>query len=122
MPFNTILDPIADVVIHEGHGLISDKEIRAELSACFGESGWTHHSLWDLRDASLKLLTAEQVHTLAELAKNYALKRAGMKNAWVATSCLDFGLCRMSEFFADGAGLQLGVFQDYDKAMAWIKA
>ena len=121
MPFKTILDKTQGVVIHEGHGLIRHEDILAELSICFGESGWVYHSLWDLRDASLKLLSTEQVRMLAEKAKEYAKKATGKKNAWVATSSLDFGLCRMSEMAADGAGLYLAVFHDFNEALNWIK-
>ena len=122
MPFTTILDHTLDLVVHEGHGLISHEEILVELTTCFGEAGWTHNSLWDLRDASLKLLTVDQVRSLAENAKAYAKKKTGKKNAWVACSPVDFGLCRMSEMIADGVGLYLGVFHDYDDAMNWIKS
>ena len=122
MPFKTVWDQTLDLVIHEGHGLITHEDIRVELSTCFGESGLVHHSLWDLRDASLSLLTAEQVRTLAEEAKAFAKKKTGKKNAWVATSISDFGLCRMSEMVADGAGLYLGVFHDFDDAMNWIRS
>lgn len=121
MPFKTIWSPEKDLVIHEGHGLITHEDILAELSSCFGESGWVSHSLWDLRDASLRLLTAEQVRELAETAKVFARKKAGKKNAWVATTPVDFGLCRMSEMNALGVGLTLGVFNDYRKAMDWIQ-
>ena len=122
MPFRTMLDHTLNLVIHEGHGLISHEKLRVERTSCFGLSGRTHNPLWDLRDASLKLLTAEQVRTLAEDAKAFAQKKTGKKNAWVATSPVDFGLCRMSEMVAAGAGLDLGVFKDFDKAMDWIKS
>jgi hypothetical protein len=101
VPFKTILCEKSDLVIHEGHGSISHEDISVELSTCFGESGWVCHSLWDLRDANLKLLTSEQVRALAEDAKVYAQKKTGKKNAWVASSPADFGLCRMSEIVAD---------------------
>ena len=122
MPFKTIQCETLDLVIHEGHGSISHEDIRAELSTCFGESGWVCHSLWDLRDANLQLLTAEQVVDLAKNAKAYAKKNTGKKNAWVATSPADFGLCLMSEMVAGGAGLHLGVFYDFDEAMTWIQS
>lgn len=122
MPFKTIQRETLDLVIHEGHGSISHEDIRAELSTCFGESGWVRHSLWDLRDANLTLLTSGQVVDLAKNAKAYAKKNTGKKNAWVATSPADFGLCRMSEMVADGSGLYLGVFYDFDEAMTWIQS
>lgn len=122
MPFKTIFCETSGLVIHEGHGAISHEDIRVELSACFGESGWIRHSLWDLRDANLKLLTNEQVVSLAENAKADARKNTGKKNAWVAASPADFGLCRMSEMVANGAGLRLSVFYDFDEAMAWLQS
>lgn len=122
MPFKTLFDPTHDLVIHEGHGLLSYEDIRVELFSCFGEAGWVYHSIWDLRDASLELLTAEEVRTLAENAMVYAKMETGKKNAWVATSAVDFGLCRMSEMFAEGSGLHLYVFQDFNDAIDWIKA
>lgn len=122
MPFKTIPHHALDLVIHEGHGSISYEEIHTELSTCLDDSGWVHHSLWDLRDACLNLLTTEQVFALAEHAKAQAMKKAGKKNAWVATSAVNIGLCRMSEIVADGSGLDLGVFQDFDEAMAWIQS
>lgn len=79
MSFKTRVDQELNLVIHEGHGLISYEDIRTELSSCFGDAGWVCHSLWDLRDASLDLLTAEQVVTLADNAKAYAKMETGKK-------------------------------------------
>ena len=44
----------------------------------------------------------------------------GKNNAWVAASAVDFGLYRMSEMFAEGSGLHLDVFQDFNDAIEWI--
>jgi hypothetical protein len=120
MPFETICVAESDLIIHEGHGSITFADIRAQLENCFGATGWSRHSLWDLRDANLRKLSAEEVRTLAEQATAFATIRSGKRNAWVATSPCDFGLCRMSEFLADDAGLCLGVFLDFEAAMNWI--
>ena len=122
MPFETKTDETNNLIVHVGHGLIVFVDIEQELLSCFGEAGWTRHSLWDLRDASLKLLSAEEVRTLAARAVACAAKGTGVKNAWVALSASDFGLCRMSEMHADGAGLSLAVFYDYDEGLRWITA
>jgi len=120
MPFEAKKDDEHNLIIHVGHGQIHFADIEAELAACFGEEGWTRHSLWDLRDANLTLLSAEEVRTLAQRAVSYARKHAGVKNAWVAVAASDFGLCRMSEMLADGVGLSLAVFHDYDEGLRWI--
>lgn len=122
MPFKTIRDEALGLVIHEGHGQIVFEDIRNQLVMCYGETGWTHHSLWDLRDASLTQLSTGQVLALADVAKSFAKGKQGKKNAWVAVNPLDFGFCRMSEMSAENMGLGLGVFSDFDEALSWITA
>lgn len=121
MPFETQRDDKLNLIIHVGHGQITFADIETELTSCFGQAGWTRHSLWDLRDACLTLLSAEEVRTLAQYAVIHARKHAEVKNAWVAVSNEDYGLCRMSEMLADGVGLSLAVFHDYDQALRWIR-
>jgi hypothetical protein len=120
MSFETRTDESHNLIIHVGRGQISSTDIEAELKTCFGEAGWTRHSLWDLRDASLTQLSSDEVRALAERAVAFSRKHTGVKNAWVAVSDVDFGLCRMSEMLADGVGLSLAVFHDYDEALRWI--
>ncbi len=121
MPFFTVHHTALCLVVHEGHGRITYEEIRDQLAARFGRSGWTSHSLWDLRDATLDALTAEQVRMLADQAITYTRLATGRKNGWVATRAVEYGLCRMSEALAGNHGLQLAVFTDFDEALAWIR-
>jgi hypothetical protein len=120
MPFFTVHHTGMHLVVHEGHGRITDEDIRDQLEACFGRAGWTSHSLWDLRDATLEALTAADVRALANQAIGYTQRATGWKNGWVAGSPVDFGLCRMSQALTDNHGLDLAVFSDFDEALAWI--
>lgn len=119
MPFVTRHIEEKKLVIHIGHGLITQADILGQLTACFGD-GWTRNSLWDLREASLAALSTNDVRALAQSAVTLARKDTGVKNAWVAVADADYGLCRMSEMLADGAGLSLAVFHDYGEAVRWV--
>ena len=52
---------------HEAHGSLSHEDIRLELFCYLVEAGCVHHSMGDLRDASLTLITAKEVCTLADI-------------------------------------------------------
>jgi hypothetical protein len=119
MPFETRIIATNNLVIHIGKGDITYADIQNQLVTCFGD-GWARNSLWDLRESNLRKLTADEVRTLASHAVAFARKHAGVKNAWVTTSKLDYGFCRMSEMLADGSGLSLAVFESYDEALSWI--
>lgn len=121
MPFYTVHHQDDGLVVHEGHGRITYEDVRDQLAVCFGASGWTRHSLWDLRDATLEALTAAQVRALADQAISYTKLATGRKNGWVAGCPVDFGLCRMSQALSDNHGLDLAVFTDFQQALAWIR-
>jgi hypothetical protein len=82
----------------------------------------TLNCLWDLRRADLsEILTGDLRDDVIE-TKAFADKRKGGKTAFVSTSSLSYGLCRMLEAFYDLAQMpiEVQVFRSVDEAKAWL--
>ena len=84
--------------------------------------GVTPLTLWDVTEADLSTITADEIHALAEYGRDLAEARKGGKTAFVFDSVHDFGLGRMLETYLEIAGLPLEtlVCRCHDKARQWL--
>ena len=121
MPIYSKYEPEHNVIVHEGSGALTFEEVRSELDAWFGASGWKRHSLWKFQDASLAKLSAGEIRALAAHVKMLAADgAAGKKMAWAASADVDYGLCRMWEIVSTGANVATAVFRSCGEARQWI--
>jgi hypothetical protein len=109
------------VTTHVCTGRLSADEIAAGIRAFYDEAP-TPHTLWDLRDADVSGISADQIATFADLARDAAAMRGPGKTALVAAGLLAFGLSRMFEAYSDATlrPVRVRVFKNIEEAEAWI--
>jgi hypothetical protein len=93
----------------------------------FYEEGPTENVLWDLRDASLDNLTADDVKAIVEraaaLAKNHPEIKAGGKTAIVAPHDLELGIARIIQIQAENRfPFDVRAFRTTEAAIQWLTA
>ena len=84
--------------------------------------GFTPLTLWDLTQADLSKITAEEISALAQYCRNLAEARRGGKTAIVFDTLHDFGLGRMFETQLEIVGLpiEVHVCLSLDEARHWL--
>ena len=93
-----------------------------EALRSFYEGSPTLNVIWDLRNISGHRITADELRRIIAYIHQYQDKRPGGKTALVSATPLDFGMSRMSEFYAKSEGLPwtLRAFQSMEDAETWI--
>ncbi len=91
-------------------GDIDLKEIEHAIASFYHE-GETQNALWDLREASLDLLSATDVQSLVKFLKENAYVRSGGRTAMVAPEDAEYGLVRMGEAYAEQLPTAFRVFR-----------
>ncbi len=104
-------------------GEISYDEIMNALKGCCKDSDRkpSMNVLWDLTNANIVNITAEQVHQIATLVGNkceYCLKS---KAALVTIGEYEFGMARMYEIYLEHKILaEVQVFRELESALDWL--
>lgn len=76
--------------------------------------------LWDLRNLEEAPRTSPELRLAADLLEEAHRRLEGGRTAIVVARDLDFGLARMFQAFADGAGVRYEIFRDREAALAWL--
>ena len=96
-----------------------------EVVGAFKDDPPALNILWDFREASMtSSFKSEFTKGIAVLAKTTVGARSDGKTAYVASSDLVFGMCRMftSQLGLEGALHTTMVFREIDEAMKWLRA
>jgi len=122
MPITTQIDHDKQLTIHTATGEPSFEE-GMEAFKLFYEGHPTKNLLWDLRNASLHLLSSENLEAFVDYAKRHSDLRAGGKTAFVVSKDLEFGLLRMVDAFSEIAKIPfyLMTFRSMDEAVRWLE-
>lgn len=112
---------------HEGYGIVCvtgvvaraeyEPAVRAILDDPLFRKGMA--LIFDLREADLSALNAEDFRHFAAVNQRMAERRGTARSAVIVSSALQFGLIRMYEFLGATTNLQNNVFRDADEAVAW---
>ncbi|MCB8942435.1 MAG: hypothetical protein H6658_01540 [Ardenticatenaceae bacterium] len=111
-----------NLTIYSGEGIITHTDILAALKTFFaGEP--TLKVLWDLQQASLTQITADQLRLVVQYSARFNHTRAGGKTALLVSQRLgDYGMGRMIEILGNMAAtwVETAVFRDFDEAVKWL--
>lgn len=85
-------------------------------------SEFTLHIVFDLTNADMSAITADQMENIVSVAKRYAHLREGGKTAFVMSSELGYGLARMYEAYSQVRDHPIAhhVFRNMEEAMSWM--
>jgi hypothetical protein len=118
---DTSIDINRQLTIHTVKGELPFDEIVRKIKAYY-ESGSTKFILWDLTDAILTNITANQVEALVVLTRQYSNLRKGGKTALVVSSDFGFGMGRMYDTHHDirDSDIPHKTFRNKELALKWI--
>lgn len=121
MPIQRRTDQAKRLTTMTATGELSANEIM-EVVGAFKDNLPALHILWDFREAYLtESFESEFTKGIAKLAKpTVGLRRDG-KTAYVASSALVFGMCRMftTQLGLEGALHSIMVFRELNEALKW---
>lgn len=104
-------------------GKIDYKELIASLKELYSDPGFAElpYSIWDLNEADLSSITADQVSSLVSFVKDNWGIEGNKKSAFVAGQDLAFGLARMYEQpLSLNTPSAVQIFHTMDEAMEWL--
>jgi hypothetical protein len=112
-------ESVEGVAVGIAHGPLTLDEIKESAATMWRLiEGPRIRLLWDLREASFDLGTAE-VRDLAEVVKQLA-PATEFRSAFVVSGDLEFGLVRMFEVYRQTKGTLTRVFRDKQQALDWL--
>ena len=113
----------AQLTIYIAKGTVSREKIKTAISDFYQHGPVTRNVLWDVSQAVLTDLSAEDVHQISQVPRKFLKLRKGGKTAIVATSDLAFGLSRMYQASSQLEELpfEVQVFRDSETAHEWLK-
>ena len=111
-----------ELTIYTVHGDISGADVKNVIWDFYEKGPVTKNVLWDVSQAVLHDLSAEDVQQIAHVPRKSLDLREGGKTAIVAPDDLAYGLSRMYQTSSHTEELpfQMQVFRDAEKALAWL--
>ena len=86
----------------------------------FYEAGPTPEALWDLRQASIGHLRAEDILLIRESLLVCSQPRPGVRMAVVTSGKLDYGVVRMGQGYVNDIPLEIMAFREFGAAESWL--
>ena len=113
----------ASLPMYITHGTVSGEDVKNTIRDFYEKGPITRNVLWDLSQAVLNDLSAEDVHQITNVPRKSLDLREGGKTAIVAPGDLAYGLSRMYQTSSrlEGLPFQLQIFRDADTARAWLE-
>jgi hypothetical protein len=117
----TTYDLPKDLTIATASGQMSARDFR-EWTANYYRGTVTKLVLWDILDADLSGLHADDIMHDAKQTKELANMRIGGKTAIVSSNSLEYGMSRMLEAFYDleSVPFEVQVFHTLGDAKRWL--
>lgn len=112
-----------DLTVHVVTGPVSEAEMYDALTKLYKQEP-TMHLLWDMSKAEVGHVTTDTLRRFVRKAAQMGERRQGGRTAIIAPQDLQYGLARMSEFFAEmeSAPYNLRVFRSKEEALQWLKS
>ena len=123
MKLTVRFDAAANLRVQTLSGDVTAGDLRAALTELY-EKPEIHpdqRSIWDLREANVRGMSAADVQQIADPVSGSWAGRGVPRNALVASEDLVFGLSRMYEARLGGGG-ETRVFRDMSEALSWLSA
>lgn len=119
----TTYDLVQNLTIIRAVGKMEPGDFR-EWTARYYTGTVTLHTLWDLTQADLSAIQADDLRNDAAHTKDLADVRKGGKTAIVSANTLAYGMSRMLEAFygLEEMPFDVQVFRTLEEARAWLGA
>jgi hypothetical protein len=102
-------------------GEVSMDDLIAVVNRQAADDAWEYALLYDLRDAPVLHVDADDIRRLVEYVRSAGVGRAPRGPvAVVATEPAHFGLARMYSMLAEDARLEVEVFRTLEEAEQWL--
>ncbi len=110
-----------NLTIYTCKGQISVDEIKKKVKS-FYEDAPSRNVIWDLTEADLSSITADEISALASGVERLAHSREGGKTAIVVPEDISYGFGRMYQIFAEiyAQIADIGVFRSILEAERWL--
>lgn len=114
--------PELDLVAHSVVGELDPEEFRRAVEALYEMQPVPKLSLWDLRDASLRQVTADRIRSVQARLSSRVRGREGGRTAVVVPTDLDFGVARQYLAYSDDLELpfEQNAFRTMEDAFRWL--
>ena len=118
---SAIYDEIKDLTIVTVKGLITAADL-LDWGNRYYQGKITPLILWDVTQADLSTLQADQLNDIAENMSRISEARRGGKTAFVYSKPLEYGIGRMFQAYSEMQRMPFEVqsFQNFEEAMAWL--
>jgi hypothetical protein len=117
-----LVDQSLGHVTHTAQGQLSLDEIRGAFRAALENPAYRRGMtvLWDVREATIAHLSAEDLRTLARFSHELRSVRGGGRAAILVSRDADFGVARMFQLYADVFPWETMVFRDLGETIEWL--
>ena len=114
-------DLAKDLTIVTAKGVITADDL-LDWGNNYYEGQITSLILWDVTNADLSSLQADQLREIAENMSRISEVRKGGKTAFVYNKPLEYGIGRMFQAYSEMEDMPFEVqsFQSFDEAKAWL--
>jgi hypothetical protein len=123
MPITSRIDEEGQLTVFTGTGDLSFDEVRNAITS-FYQGDHSLKVLWDLRAATAREISTEQVEQIALLLEKYGGRSKGVKTAIVTPVDLNYGLSRMLisfiEIREESYPVLMKVLRSMDEAVSWL--
>ncbi len=118
---SAIYDENKDLTIVTVKGLITAADL-LDWGNRYYQGKITPLILWDVTQADLSTLQADQLNDIAENMSRISEARRGGKTAFVYSKPLEYGIGRMFQAYSEMQRMPFEVqsFQNFEDAMAWL--
>jgi hypothetical protein len=112
----------AGLTVYTVQGTVSGEEIKNAVRDFYKHGPITRNVLWDLTQAVLTDLSAEDIRSISHVPRKSLELREGGKTAIIAPSDLAFGLGRMYQSSSPPEDLpfEIQVFRETEAAQQWL--
>lgn len=113
--------PEKDLTEFQCSGAVSEGEI-IDVISDFYSNDPTRKVIFDLSDANVSSVSAQDIRRIAIFAKDKAHSRPEGMTALVGPGEINFGISRMYQTFAELADqdVEVRIFRDRETALAWM--
>ncbi|MFH1488000.1 MAG: hypothetical protein ABII06_03770, partial [Pseudomonadota bacterium] len=110
------------LTIFMGNGQITFEEVKTTLRS-FYDSNPTQKVLWDLRNATISKLSADQIRKIIEIIQMFNAdftSRQGGKTAFVVSKDVDFGVASVFEGYSRNLPFKVLITRSISDASEWL--
>lgn len=111
-----------NLTIYSVQGAISGVDVKNAITEFYDHGPVTKYVLWDVSQADLENISAEDVQQIGSVPRKSLEPRKGGKTAIVAPDDLAFGLSRMYQntSLSEPLPFETQVFRDLETARNWL--